>query len=124
MNNGIFVIRPLQNDYTVNEIMYYERYTPNKEEFIAKVTFTADGFNNEYYTIRFIEGEDKYIVFNGWSFPRTISLQTHFRGTYESTHMNLSCISPDGLKVDVSFNENCHTIDPLHFLFTKLWITA
>lgn len=118
-----YVIRPSQDGYAVNEIIMGE-YTPKEGEFIAQVTESEDGYNNQDYTIEFA-CEDEFICFNEWLFPHTIHLTTHYKGSYESTHMELKCISPDGLKVDISFNEKEHMYyNPLIYLFSKMWITS
>ena len=120
------VIRPSQDGYKINEVSI-DDYQLKESEFLAVVkTYPADGYNNQTCVVNFISEED-YIVFNQWKIPKSINGNIHYRGSFASTNFQTSCISPDGLKVDISFPSSEAVAGGMGFLcyfLSKLWFTA
>ncbi|MEE0952055.1 MAG: hypothetical protein U0L62_07620 [Paludibacteraceae bacterium] len=120
------VIRSSQDGYKINEVLI-DDYQLKEGEFLAVVkTYPADGYNNQTCVVDFISEED-YIVCNQWKIPKSINGNIHYRGSYASTNFQMSCISPDGLKVDFSFPYSEAVgggIGFLYYFLSKLWFTA
>ena len=120
------VIRPSQDGYKINEVSI-DDYQLKEGEFLAVLkTYPADGYKNQTCVVNFISEED-YIVFNQWKIPKSINGNIHYRGSFASTNFQTSCISPDGLKVDISFPSSEAVAGGMGFLcyfLSKLWFTA
>lgn len=120
------VIRPSQDGYKINEILI-DDYQLKEDEFLAVVkTYPANRYNDQTCVLNFISDED-YIVFNQWQIPKSITCNIHYRGTYASTNFQMSCISPDGLKVNLSFPSSeavAGGVGCLSYFLSKLWFTA
>ena len=80
--------------------------------------------NDEKFELEFLVDTD-YLIINDWKLPKCIKIETHFPGSYSRTKFYISCISPDGLKVDFEFEdkESTHEKDVLCYFFSKLWFT-
>ena len=120
------VIRPSQDGYKINEVSI-DDYQLKESEFLAVVkTYPANRYNDQTCVLNFISEED-YIVFNQWKIPKSITCNIHYRGSFASTNFQMSCISPDGLKVDISFPSSEAVAGGMGFLcyfLSKLWFTA
>lgn len=120
------VIRPSQDGYKINEVLI-DDYQLKEGEFLAAVkTYPVDGYNNQTCVVNFISEED-YIVCNQWKIPKSINGNIHYRGSFASTNFRMSCISPDGLKVNFSFPYSEAVGGGMGFLYyflSKLWFTV
>ena len=124
MNEQIkkYCIRPSIKGYTVNEIASDSFQLQDGEYVVSLEESGLNRWNDQTAKISF-DTEGEFLTFNNWQIPKTIELDFHHRGSYESTRMCIVCISPDGLKVVLNFHEDTVERPIIQYFISKLWIT-
>ena len=122
-----FVVQPTEDGYCFHEIVV-DNYQIKKSEILLSLEERPiSGFNDQTYVVEFLI-DTEFVEINKWKLPKSLVISTHHPGTFSRTSFNATCISPDGLKIEINYlDENksmCSSHDLINLILSKLWITS